>query len=206
MKTLLMTAVLGLLGVGLAQSQRQTVFVNGVAVEATVSGQGADRTLLLLESDLQRIGALTPGGSAQTPGAIRGCIGDTLSNGAFTVKLVSAEQDGNKYNFAWELRNASSRNIDPHNYFTYRNEEVFNAMANADGEILRISYPSVGSSAVPPGGLQRVTGQATNSGEIANLNRVIFRLSDSLVDLLVRGGTPVLDRHNMEFDLTCTKP
>lgn len=196
-------AFLGALGLlatasALAQST-QTVYINGVAVQATATQQGGETYYRFRAGDLKRIGALTAGGVTPKTDAIRGCVGDTLFNGVYSVQLQGVGVVDGRWTATLVLKNASAKPL--WSYMVFDPSDV--SVADGAGKSVAMSNYVGGwvKDAVPPGTQTRL--QPTVAP--GPYQRLLIRPGADSLKELNQAKLPLAKIYNMEFDLTCKK-
>ncbi|GAA5437053.1 hypothetical protein ACMT4L_14075 [Deinococcus sp. A31D244] len=185
----------------LAQTTR-TVFINGVALQATPVQKGGQTYYQFSETDLKRVGAITAGGVTPNTDAIRGCVGDTLFNGVYTVQLLQVGLDDDRFTAKLRVSNASKQEL--HNFMIFAPGDLYVAngaanatsMPNYDGQWIDTLLPGT-----------NVTLQASTGSQPAGTNwtRLLIRPPADAIKELQQAKLPLARIYNMEFDLTCTR-
>lgn len=203
MKTLPSTlAGLALLGASYALAQAsQTIFVNGVGLQATTSTKNGETYYQFKASDLKRIGAITAGGVTPKTDAIKGCLGDTLFDGVYSVQLIKAGNVDSTFGVTLKLSNASKQQL--YNFMAFSPSEVIAATDDTAAPLN--NYRGGWINTLLPGTavtLQTATG---SDGAATKWTRLLIRPSAGSIKELQKAKMPLAKVYNMEFDLTCTK-
>ena len=196
------TLLLLLAGTATAQTTpSQTVFINGVALSATQITQSGVVYYQLRADDLKRVGAITAGGVTPKISALKGCVGDTLFNGVYTVQLLNTYWDGDRFGVTLLLANASKQTL--HNYMTFSPADV--QVANKADNVLQLTqYEDSWIQTVPAGAKTTVKTTTSNTTQ-KDWTRVLIRPSADGIRRLQEAKLPLAKVYNMEFDLTCKK-
>lgn len=198
MKKLMLLAAL-LTGTGLAQSQ--TLFINGVALQAKPVKLNGETYYQLRASDLTRVGAITPGGVLPNIQAIKGCVGDTLFNGVYTVQLVKAIRESDRFGVTLKVSNASKKEL--FNFMLFSPSDV--KAATGTGQALDLqNYDGSWLEKLLPGANTTVTTYNSTTAAKGFTRLLIRPGADALQDLR-EAKLPLAKVYNMEFDLTCQK-
>lgn len=179
----------------------QTVFINGVALKAIPITRSGVSYYQLRADDLGRVGAITAGGVTPKISAVKGCVGDTLFNGVYTVQLLNTFWDGDRFGATLRLANASKQPL--HNFMAFSPGDVV-AANKADNTLPLRNYAGNWIETLPPGAkitLKTTTENTTQKG----WTRLLIRPGDDNVRELQKAKLPLAKVYNMEFDLTCNK-
>lgn len=194
---------LGLLTLTPAVAQAtQTVFINGVALQATPVQKGSETYYQFRASDLKRIGAITAGGVIPKIDTIRGCVGDTLFNGVYTVQLLQAGLTDGRFTVKLNVANASKQKI--HNVMTFSPGDLYVASGTANAMALPHSTGRWIETLLPGTGTALHTSSDALPPEVS-WTRVPLRPGSEAVKSLQQAKLPLAKVYNMEFDLTCKK-
>lgn len=188
-----------LTGSALAQSS-QTVFINGVGLPATTVQKNGQTYYQLSAADLKRVGALTAGGVAPKIDALRGCVGDTLFNGVYTVQLVRRADEDGQHGVVLKVSNASKQKL--YNFMLFNPSDVSLATTNAQA-VETSNYDNGWFTELLPG--TNVTVQPYANTTVSNWTRLLIRPDAQSLKELQEAKLPLAKVYNMEFDLTCTK-
>ncbi|MFC4640236.1 hypothetical protein [Deinococcus hohokamensis] len=187
---------------GLASAQTQTVFINGVALPSTPVQVGGVTYYQFKASDLQRVGALTAGGVKPKIEAVKGCVGDTLFNGVYTVQLLGTAKAGDRFGVILRVSNASKKTLS--NFMMFSPSDV-NA-ATAGGSATKMpNYDGPWLDDLLPGSNVTVRTFTGNLSKDQGFTRLLIRPDADAVKELKKERLPLARVYNMEFDLTCKK-
>lgn len=200
-----LTVLLGLsllsLQPALAQSTR-TVFINGVALQATPFQKNGQTYYQFSEADLKRVGAITAGGVAPKIPAIRGCVGDTLFNGVYTVQLLQAGMDGDRFSAKLKVSNAARKPL--YNFMAFSPSDVYGVTGTANAiEMSNATGPWIDT--MLPGTTMTLQTSTNNTVAGTTFTRLVIRPDADSVKRLQEEKMPLAKVYNMEFDLTCKK-
>lgn len=190
-----------LLALGLASAQTQTVFINGVGLPATKVSEGGVTYYKLKADDLARVGAITAGGVTPKVDAVKGCVGDTLFNGVYTVQLLGTAWDGDRFGVTLKVSNASKGELQ--NFMMFGPSDV--KAANKAGEAVDMpNYSGPWIDKLLPG--SNITLKTFTSGtNQKDWTRILLRPTASAIRDLQKEKLPLAKVYNMEWDLTCQK-
>lgn len=197
------TLLLLLAGTAAAQTTppSQTVFINGVALNATQVTRDGAVYYQLRADDLKRVGAITAGGVTPKISALKGCVGDTLFNGVYTVQLLNTYWDGDRFGVTLLFANASKQTL--HNYMTFSPGDV--QVANKADNVLQLTQYEDSWIQTVPAGAKTTVKTTTSSTTQRDWTRVLIRPSADGIRRLQEAKLPLAKVYNMEFDLTCKK-
>ncbi|GAA4022307.1 hypothetical protein GCM10022631_40960 [Deinococcus rubellus] len=154
----------------------QTVFINGVALQTTATQKNGETYYQFRASDLKRIGAITAGGVKPRTDAVKGCVGDTLFNGVYSVQLVKAGNVDGAFGVTLKLSNASKQ---LYNFMAFAPSDVVAAtdfstapLNNYQGSWIDTLLPGTAVT------LQAVTG---SDGAVTKWPRLLIRPSADAV-------------------------
>lgn len=198
-KTLLIMLTLITMSGALAQ-QTQTVFINGVGLQATTVTEKGVTYYKLKADDLKRVEAITAGGVTPKIDAVKGCVGDTLFNGVYTVQLVNTYWDGDRFGVTLKLSNASKQEL--RNYMTFSPSDV--KAANKAGNAVEMGNSGDWIQTLLPGA-NLVMKTTTSSTDQKDWTRILIRPDADSIKELQQAKMPLAKVYNMEFDLTCKK-
>lgn len=192
---------LTLLLCGGAIAQTQTVFINGVGLTATQVTEKGVAYYKLKADDLKRVGAITAGGVTPKVDAVKGCVGDTLFNGVYTVQLLDTAWDGDRFSVTLKVANASKQQL--YNFMAFSPNDVkaankagnAEAMPNLDGPWVDELLP----------GSNITVKTRTGNGSRKDWTRILVRPSADSIKELQDKKLPLAKLYNMEWDLTCKK-
>ncbi|TSA83125.1 hypothetical protein FNU79_12385 [Deinococcus detaillensis] len=191
---------ISLFGTAAAQTNQQ-VFINGVALQATTSTKNGETYYQFKASDLKRAGAITAGGVKPKTDAIKGCVGDTLFNGVYSVQLIKAGVSDDRFSVTLKLSNASKQELSSFSVFN-----ATNVVAATDTSAMTFNnFVGDQTSALLPG--TSTTFQAVTGGEggATKWTRLLIRPGSDAIKYLQQQKYPLAKIYNMEFNLTCTK-
>lgn len=189
-----------LLLASVAAAQTQTVFINGVGLQATPVTEKGVTYYKLKADDLKRVGAITAGGVTPKIDAIKGCVGDTLFNGVYTVQLIDTYWDGDRFGVILKLANASKQQL--YNFMSFSPSDV--KAANKAGNAEELTNSEDWMSTLMPGAnitMKTTTGNSSRK----DWTRILIRPSDNSIKELRDNKMPLAKVYNMEWDLTCKK-
>lgn len=197
------TLALLLAGTAAAQTTppTQTVFINGVALKATPITRNGVAYYQLSADDLKRVGAITAGGVTPKVSAIRGCVGDTLFNGVYTVQLLNTFTDGDRFGATLLLANASKQTL--HNFMMFSPSDV--QVANKADNVLPLNNYVDRWTEQVPAGAKTTLQTTTNNTTQKDWTRLLIRPGADSIKELQQAKLPLAKVYNMEFDLTCQK-
>jgi hypothetical protein len=198
---LLTSVFLALWAVPAAAQSTRTVFINGVALQATATQRNGETYYQFRASDLQRIGALTAGGVSPRVDAIRGCVGDTLFNGVYSVQLLRAGPEDTRFGVQLKLTNASSQTLQ--NFMTFSPSEIYAATATAATPLPNFQGRWIDT--LLPGTAIILRTQTDDRGAATRWTRLLIRPDADAVRELQKARLPLARIYNLEFDLTCQK-
>ncbi|EYB69577.1 hypothetical protein DEIPH_ctg004orf0097 [Deinococcus phoenicis] len=196
-KFLLLTALL----TGTVGAQTRTVFINGVALPATPVQKNGETYYQLRASDLKRVGAITAGGVTPNIEAVKGCVGDTLFNGVYTVQLLSVAQNGERFGAVLKVSNASKKELQNFMLFYPADVKAVNRAGNA---VETNNYDGPWFDRLLPGTHVTVR-PSTGNTNIRDFTRLLIRPGASFIKELRDAQLPLAKVYNMESDLTCKK-
>jgi len=200
MKKLFLVAAL-LTGTVLAQTQ--TVFINGVALNAKPVKLNGETYYQLKASDLTRVGAITAGGVKPNNDAIKGCVGDTLFNGVYSVQLLKVDRRSDRFGVTLKVANASKQEL--YNFLLFSPGDV--KAATKGGQSLDLTnYDGAWLEKLLPGANATVTPYTSSTTAAQGLTRLLIRPDADGVKGLQQAKLPLAKLYNMEFDLSCEKP
>ncbi len=179
----------------------QTVFINGVALQTTATQKNGETYYQFKSSDLKRIGAITAGGVSPKTDAVKGCLGDTLFNGVYSVQLIKAGNNESRFGVTLKLSNASKQPL--YNFMAFSPSEVVAATASSATPLN--NYQSKWIESLLPGTAITLQTETDNAGAATKWTRLLIRPSKDAVQDLQKAKMPLAKVYNMEFDLTCTK-
>lgn len=185
-----------------AQAQTpQTVFINGVALQASTTTKNGETYYQFKASDLKRIGAITAGGVIPKIEAVRGCVGDTLFNGVYTVQLLEAGNEDSAFGVTLKLSNASKGKL--YNFMAFSPSNV--VAATDSGTLPLNNYVGQWIDTLLPGTSITLHTRTDTHGAATKWTRLLIRPEASAVRDMQKAGLPLAKVYNMEFDLTCKK-
>ncbi|MFB9992508.1 hypothetical protein ACFFLM_11070 [Deinococcus oregonensis] len=198
MKKFMLLAAL-LTGTGVAQSQ--TLFINGVALQAKPVQLNGETYYQFRASDLTRVGAITAGGISPNIQAIKGCVGDTLFNGVYTVQLLKVLRESGRFGVTVKVSNASKKEL--YNFMLFSPSDV--KAATGTGQALDLNnYETSWVEKLLPGANITLT---TYNDTVAakGFTRLLIRPKTDALEEIREAKLPLAKVYNMEFDLTCQK-
>lgn len=194
-KFMLLAALLT--GTGVAQSQ--TLFINGVALQAKPVQLNGETYYQLRASDLTRVGAITAGGVSPNTQAIKGCVGDTLFNGVYTVQLLKTIREGGRFGVTLKVSNASKKEL--YNFMLFSPSDV--KAATGTGQALDLqNYDGAWLEKLLPGANTTVTTYTTTAAA-KGFTRLLIRPGTDALQEIREAKLPLAKVYNMEFDLSC---
>lgn len=179
----------------------QTVFINGVALQATATQKNGETYYQFKASDLKRIGAITAGGVTPKTDAIKGCVGDTLFNGVYSVQLVKAGNVDGAFGVTLKLSNASRQQL--YNFMAFSPLEV--VAATESSAVPLNNYQVSWIDTLLPGTAVTLQAATGSDGAAIRWTRLLIRPGADSIRELQKAKMPLAKVYNMEFDLTCTK-
>ncbi|AZI41704.1 hypothetical protein EHF33_02205 [Deinococcus psychrotolerans] len=192
---------ISLFGAAAAAQTNQQVFINGVALQATTSTKNGETYYQFKASDLKRAGAITAGGVKPKTDAIKGCVGDTLFNGVYSVQLIKFGMDGDRFGVTLKLSNASKQEL--HNFMAFSPSDV--VVATNDSAAPLNNYKNQWIETLLPGTSMTLQTETDNRGTATKWTRLLIRPSADAVKELQKAKLPLAQIYNMEFDLICNK-
>ena len=200
-RSVLFGASLWLASAGALAQTTQTVFINGVALQTTATQKNGETYYQFKSSDLKRIGAITAGGVSPKIDAVKGCVGDTLFNGVYSVQLIKAGKNESRFGVTLKLSNASKQTL--HNFMAFSPSDVVAATASSATPLN--NYEGNWVETLLPGTSMTLKTETGNDGAGTKWTRLLIRPSKEAVRELQEAKMPLAKIYNMEFDLTCTK-
>ena len=200
-RSVLFGASLWLVSAGALAQTTQTVFINGVALQTTATQKNGETYYQFKSSDLKRIGAITAGGVSPKIDAVKGCVGDTLFNGVYSVQLIKAGKNESRFGVTLKLSNASKQTL--HNFMAFSPSDVVAATASRATPLN--NYEGNWVETLLPGTSMTLKTETGNDGAGTKWTRLLIRPSKEAVRELQEAKMPLAKIYNMEFDLTCTK-
>lgn len=198
MKKFMLLAAL-LTGTGLAQSQ--TLFINGVALQAKPVKLNGETYYQLRASDLTRVGAITAGGVSPNIQAVKGCVGDTLFNGVYTVQLLKVIRESGRFGVTLKVSNASQKEL--FNFMLFSPSDV--KAATSAGQAIELqNYDGPWLEKLLAGANTTVT-TYNNTDAAKGLTRLLIRPGTGALQEIRDAKLPLAKVYNMEFDLSCQK-
>ncbi|MFC3859669.1 hypothetical protein ACFOPQ_02685 [Deinococcus antarcticus] len=190
-----------LLVASVATAQTQTVFINGVGLQATPVTEKGVVYYKFKADDLKRVGAITAGGVTPKMEAVKGCVGDTLFNGVYTVQLLNTFWEGDRFGATLKIANASKQEL--HNFMLPSPSDV--KAANKAGNAVEMPNDEDGWLDTLLPGANTTVKTMTDNIKQKGWTRLLVRPSASSIRELQDDKLPLAKVYNMEFDLTCTK-
>jgi hypothetical protein len=184
-------------------AQTQTVYINGVALTAKPVKLNGEMYYQLKASDLTRVGAITAGGVKPNTEAIRGCVGDTLFNGVYSVQLLKVYREEDRFGVNLKVANASKKEL--YNFLLFSPGDVKAATKGGQSQDLN-NYDGSWLEKLLPGANTTVTTYTGSTNAAQGFTRLLIRPSADAVKGLQEAKFPLAKLYNMEFDLSCTKP
>ena len=175
--------------------------INGVELQATATTKNGETYYQFKASDLKRIGAITAGGVTPKTDAIKGCLGDTLFNGVYSVQLIKAGNVDGAFGVTLKLSNASKQQL--YNFMAFSPSEV---VAATDSSAVPLNnYKGQWIDTVFPGTSVTLQTETDNQGAATRWTRLLIRPGADSIKALQKAKMPLAKVYNMEFNLTCTK-
>ncbi|QFP76608.1 hypothetical protein [Deinococcus sp. AJ005] len=199
-QTAVLTLVSLLSAPALAQATQQ-IFINGVELQATATTKDGETYYQFKASDLKRIGAITAGGVISNIEAVKGCVGDTLFNGVYTVQLVKAGNEDGTFGVTLKLSSASRQQL--YNFMAFSPSEVVAATDSSADPLNNHVGPWIDT--LLPGTSVTLHTRTGNQGAATKWTRLLIRPGAESIKELQKAKMPLAKVYNMEFDLTCKK-